>query len=131
MSFSMDDDDDDVVSEINMTPFVDIVLVLLVIFMATATLIAQNNISVNLPPSAVSDAQNEEKEKITITIDANSTIFADDTQTNIISLYSLLANKKAVILRADSKTSFETIIAVIDECKKVKITKYQIETNKK
>ncbi len=119
------------ISEINMTPFVDIVLVLLVIFMATATLIAQNNISVNLPPSAVSDAQNEEKEKITITIDANSTIFADDTQTNIISLYSLLANKKAVILRADSKTSFETIIAVIDECKKVKITKYQIETNKK
>lgn len=119
------------ISEINMTPFVDIVLVLLVIFMATATLISQNNISVNLPPSAVSEAQNEEKEKITITIDANSTIFADDTQTNIISLYSFLANKKAVILRADSKTSFETIIAVIDECKKVKITKYQIETNKK
>ncbi len=103
------------ISEINMTPFVDIVLVLLVIFMATATLIAQNNISVNLPPSAVSDAQNEEKEKITITIDANSTIFADDTQTNIISLYSLLANKKAVILRADLYTSTETIEVDIEE----------------
>ncbi len=119
------------ISEINMTPFVDIVLVLLVIFMATATLITENRIGVTLPSTQTSDAKTKEAENITISIDANSTIFVNESRINIAMLSSLLKNKKVAILRADAKTSFESVVAVIDECKKAGIAKYQVDTNKK
>jgi biopolymer transport protein ExbD len=121
----------DEISEINMTPFVDIVLVLLVIFMATATLITENRIGVTLPSSATSDVQPNEKEKITVTIDANSTFFVEGVKVDLASLQKMLADKKVAVLRADAKTDFEAVIAVIDECKKAGITKYQVDTNRK
>lgn len=121
----------DEISEINMTPFVDIVLVLLVIFMATATLITENRIGVTLPSSATSDMQPNEKEKITVTIDANSTFFVEGAKVDLTSLQKMLADKKVAVLRADAKTDFEAVIAVIDECKKAGITKYQVDTNRK
>ncbi len=121
----------DEISEINMTPFVDIVLVLLIIFMATATLIAENRISVLLPPSSANDNRLEDKDKITFTIDAASTVYADGAQVSIAMLPSLLKDKKAAVLRADAKTNFEAVIAVIDECKKAGVSKYQIDTSQK
>ena len=121
----------DEISEINMTPFVDIVLVLLIIFMATATLIAENRISVLLPPSSANDNRLEDKDKITFTIDAASTVYADGQKVSIAMLPSLLKDKKAAVLRADAKTNFEAVIAVIDECKKAGVSKYQIDTSQK
>lgn len=121
----------DEISEINMTPFVDIVLVLLIIFMATATLIAENRISVLLPPSSANDNRLEDKDKITFTIDAASTVYADGAQVSIAMLPALLKDKKAAVLRADAKTNFEAVIAVIDECKKAGVSKYQIDTSQK
>ncbi|MGE4399521.1 MAG: ExbD/TolR family protein [Campylobacterales bacterium] len=121
----------DEISEINMTPFVDIVLVLLIIFMATATLIAENRISVLLPPSSANDNRLEDKDKITFTIDAVSTVYADGAQVSIAMLPALLKDKKAAVLRADAKTNFEAVIAVIDECKKAGVSKYQIDTSQK
>lgn len=121
----------DEISEINMTPFVDIVLVLLIIFMATATLIAENRISVLLPPSSANDNRLEDKDKITFTIDAASTVYADGEKVSIAMLPSLLKDKKAAVLRADAKTNFEAVIAVIDECKKARVSKYQIDTSQK
>lgn len=121
----------DEISDINMTPFVDIVLVLLVIFMATATLITENRIGVTLPSSATSDTQMDEKEKITVTIDANSTFFVDGAKVDLAMLQKMLSDKKIAILRADAKTNFEAVVTVIDECKKAGISKYQVDTNKK
>lgn len=121
----------DEISDINMTPFVDIVLVLLVIFMATATLITENRIGVTLPSSATSDTQTNEKEKITVTIDANSTLFVDGAKVELTALQKMLSDKKIAILRADAKTNFEAVVAVIDECKKAGIAKYQVDTSKK
>ena len=46
------DDDDDVIAQINIIPFVDIVLVLLIIFLLTANLIAKADIAVDLPRAA-------------------------------------------------------------------------------
>jgi len=121
----------DEILDINMTPFVDIVLVLLVIFMATATLITENRIGVTLPSSATSDTQMDEKEKITVTIDANSTFFVDGAKVDLAMLQKMLSDKKIAILRADAKTNFEAVVTVIDECKKAGISKYQVDTNKK
>ncbi|MDD3467623.1 MAG: biopolymer transporter ExbD [Campylobacterales bacterium] len=119
------------IAEINMTPFVDIVLVLLVIFMATATLITQNKIAVNLPSSVTSDKQPDEKEKITITINEKAEIFVDDKPSSKEALQNALIGKKIAILRADAKANFESVISVLDECKKAGISKYQVDTNRK
>ncbi|HOI82994.1 MAG TPA: biopolymer transporter ExbD [Campylobacterales bacterium] len=121
----------DEISDINMTPFVDIVLVILIIFMATATLIAENRISVLLPPSSANDNKLEDKDKITFTIDASSAVYADGVPASMAMLPSLLKDKKAAVLRADAKTNFEAVIAVIDECKKAGVSKYQIDTSQK
>ena len=48
MSFSVDDDDDDVVSDINMTPLVDVMLVLLIIFIITVPVLT-HSVTVDLP----------------------------------------------------------------------------------
>ena len=47
--------DDDVIADINITPFVDIILVVLIIFMVTATTIVNSSIKVNLPEAATGD----------------------------------------------------------------------------
>ena len=51
-----DDDDDDVISAINVTPLVDVTLVLLIIFMVTATYIVTNSIPVDLPEASTGEA---------------------------------------------------------------------------
>ncbi len=119
------------IAEINMTPFVDIVLVLLIIFMATASLIAENKINVSLPPSSSNDNKLEDKDKIVLTIDSKSTLYADGALIAMDMLPRVLIGKKAAVLRADAKTSFESVVAVIDECKKAGVAKYQIDTSQK
>ena len=67
----------DEISEINMTPFVDIVLVILVIFMATATFVAQQKIAISLPNASKQKSQKDAK-PVVITIDKVGVMFIDE-----------------------------------------------------
>ena len=68
------------ISEINMTPFVDIVLVLLVIFMATATLIAENKLNIEVPKASASTDKPEEKEIGTLFITKEGKTFIGEKE---------------------------------------------------
>ena len=85
MSFNLKRSDSEPMSEINVTPFVDVMLVLLIIFMVTAPLLT-TGIKVNLPQSSA-DSISEKKEPITITINSKAEIFLQkkkmDTKTLI------------------------------------------------
>ena len=70
--------DDDVMSEINVTPLVDVMLVLLVVFIVTAPLLTQA-VHVNLPKTAET-APPEEKEAVYISVDAKGKVFLDKTE---------------------------------------------------
>src|SRR5687768_17915001 len=61
--------DDDVISDINITPFVDIILVVLIIFMVTATTIVKSSIKVNLPEAASGEATESTSLGLTLTTD--------------------------------------------------------------
>lgn len=121
------------ISEINMTPFVDIVLVILVIFMATATFVAQGKIAISLPKSSVSADTKEPLKPLVISIDKEGLLYLDDKLIDREALESQLlknsdAQTKGVILRSDAKTEFERVVTVIDICKQNSISKFSIQT---
>jgi biopolymer transport protein TolR len=108
-------------SEINVTPFVDVMLVLLVIFMVTAPMM-QSGIGVNLPTAETDTAPAEEG--LTLTVDAERFIYLGPSVVNINllgrQLQTALAGKakKVVFLKADQSLPYGFIIDIMDEVKK-------------
>lgn len=119
------------ISEINVTPFVDVVLVLLVIFMVTAPLLVREQMSVNLPK-----AQSGEKsasESLSIVIDregkvllAGKAVLIGDIVAEVKNYLMTNPNAQAVI-SADKETQHGSVVTVIDEIKKAGLTRFAIQ----
>jgi len=111
-------------SEINVTPFVDVMLVLLIIFMVTAPMI-QSGIGVNLP-QAETDAVPAE-EGLTLTITKDRYIHIEDSIINQFLLeqklkeYFFGKEKKIVFIRADESLPYGFVIRILDIAKKAGI----------
>lgn len=118
-------------SEINMVPFIDVVLVLLIIFMITAPIL-QSGIEVNVPKTTTVKEITEQK--LTVTIDKNQTIYLGDNPINIHRLGSEVKarlSKKpqdSVYLRADETIPFGTFAKVIDALRVTGISNISIIT---
>ena len=124
------DDDDREISEINMTPFVDIILVVLIIFMATATFIVEQKIPLDLPKAQTGEAIEEEK-TIEVSIKEDGSIYLNNKKLSLKQLEEKAKslNKKAVvIIRSDKDTKFQNIVSVIDIFRKNGFEKYAVET---
>jgi len=112
---------DQFMSEINVTPFVDVMLVLLIIFMVTAPMMVQG-IDVDLP-KATSKALKGSEERLVISIDDNNKVFINDQVVSIEvlthKLGAILENfeKKNVYLRADKKVPYGIVVNVISKIK--------------
>ncbi len=78
MSFGTQDDNDDVMNEINMTPMVDIMLVLLIIFIITVP-VMKHSVNIDLP-RASNEAQNIKPETIRLSVDAQGAYFLNEAQ---------------------------------------------------
>lgn len=108
-------------SEINVTPFVDVMLVLLIIFMVTAPMM-QSGIGVNLP-QAETDAIPAE-EGLTLTITKDRYIHIEDSVINQFLLeqklkeYFFIKEKKIVFIRADESLPYGFVIRILDIVKK-------------
>src|SRR5580658_6451602 len=77
-------DTDDVVSEINVTPLVDVMLVLLVVFIVTAPLLS-NAIKVNLPQTATNSPV-EENKAVNVSVDSGGKIYLNEAETHLSEL---------------------------------------------
>jgi len=110
-------------SEINVTPLVDVMLVLLIIFMVTAPMM-QSGIGVDLP-SAETDSSPAE-EGLTLTISADRYIHIEDQAINQLLLeqklkeyfYGQEPEKRVVFLRADKNLTYGFVIEIVDIIKK-------------
>jgi len=105
--------------QINVIPFIDIMLVLLAIVLTTATFIAQGQIKINLP-EAKSAAPADDQPTVVITLDAAGAIFIDDQATTLDTLdarLDKLEKDQAIVFRVDKKTAFGQFVAVIDALK--------------
>ena len=133
MAFNTKDSgDDDVMSEINVTPLVDVMLVLLVVFIVTAPLLTQA-VHVNLPKTAETAAP-EEKDAVYISVDAKGKVFLDKTEIALEAFENELITRKAadpeiaLNLNADDAVQYGTVAKVMASIERSGITKLAVLT---
>lgn len=121
-----------VLSEINITPFVDVMLVLLVIFMVTAPLM-QQGVDVNLPKAKGKPLQPEER--ISLVIKRDRRIFMNETAVTIPEmrrkLEAISKMNPNIFLKADKDVPYGLVVEVMGEVKEAGIEKLGMITEPK
>lgn len=118
-------------AEINITPLVDVVLVLLIIFMITEPVL-QSGIQVNVPQTRT--VREITQQRMMVTIDANQNIYLDDKPINIhgltetLRLHSPDPAHQVIYLAADRTIPFGVFCTVMDAVKRAGITNVSIVT---
>jgi len=114
-------------SEINVTPFVDVMLVLLIIFMVTAPLL-QQGIDVTLPQAKGKEIT--PAERVVITIKKDGKIYMDKTAVTLEALKLSLSKMadKEVFLKADKDVPYGIVVAVMGELREIGIEKLGMVT---
>jgi biopolymer transport protein ExbD/biopolymer transport protein TolR len=118
-------------AEINITPLVDVVLVLLIIFMITAPVL-QSGIEVAVPKTRT--VREITEQRLVVTIDREQQVFLGDQPVNVHELSRKLRQpgvddaKKVIYLRADERVPFGAFASVMDAVKQAGITNISIVT---
>ncbi|BBO88893.1 protein TolR [Desulfosarcina ovata] len=124
---------DRLMSDINVTPFVDVMLVLLIIFMVTAPMMVQG-VDVALPEVSAKPMVTE-KENITVTIDRESNVYINDFQVRMDFLRDKLEKilqgqtDREVFFRADKDVSYGMVVSVMAEIKAAGVEKLGMVTD--
>jgi biopolymer transport protein TolR len=128
-------DSDEVLSEINITPMVDVMLVLLVVFIITAPLMT-NAIKVNLPDTDVTVQIEEPKKPVVVSIDEQGRIYLDKDEYSLDIIESELASRKALDpeirlnLNADETVPYGTVAKLMVLIEKAGIQRLSFITEK-
>ncbi|WP_324745579.1 ExbD/TolR family protein [Pseudomonas veronii] len=131
MAFSTQDSDE-VLSEINVTPLVDVMLVLLVVFIVTAPLLT-NSIPINLPKTE-SVAPVEQKDPLVVSIDDKGKVFInkDEIQADLLEFNLQAAKAKdpdvRVQLQADNGVNYGEVARAMASIERAGITKLSVIT---
>jgi biopolymer transport protein ExbD len=115
------------ITEINMVPFIDVVLVLLIIFMIMSPFIAQSQIPVNLPRAAGQPGDDDEPLRIKITREGDyylgdRRVLRNDLPEKL-NLALQTNARRAVLIEADRDVSFKNVVLALDAAQKVKASK--------
>ena len=122
-------------AEINVTPFVDVMLVLLIIFMVTAPLLTAG-VPIDLPDSRAK-ALSEEREQVTISLASDGTVALDEAQMSLAQLPDALAalplgeegKPPLVTLRADKVLDYGAVMGVMGELNRAGFNAITLVTN--
>lgn len=107
--------------EINVIPFIDIMLVLLVMVLTTATFIKQGVIPVNLPEAKATEKE-DVKNEVTVYVNAKGQMFFEKEEVGLSNLESKLSKilkTQTVILRSDKESKFQDFVSVMDILKRL------------
>lgn len=135
MSFNIDGDDDEIMSEINMTPLVDVMLVLLIIFIITVPVLT-HSVKIDLPRA--SNQPNEVQNKpISISVNQQGQIFWDDKLIDANTLaqqFNQIAQQQPqpeVHIRGDRKVEYEYVMQVMAQAQRSGVQKLGFITEPK
>ena len=118
-------------AEINMVPFIDITLILLIIFMVMSPMLVQMQMNVDLPKSNAVNTTAED-DVIRIEVQKNGKIRIENRQYTLANLEKELvlrmgkANKKTIMVEADKNVPIQTVVDVFDIAKKLGAAKLGI-----
>ena len=122
-------EDDELITEINVTPLVDVVLVLLIILMVTATAIVSKTIPMELPKAATGE---QTPATLAVSIDQSGQVFLDTIPVDAEQLRAKVraareadADLRAVIA-ADGRIAHAKVVQVIDILRQEQVTKFAI-----
>jgi len=107
--------------QINVIPFIDIMLVLLVMVLTTATFIKQGVIPVDLP-DAKATAKEDIKKEVTVYVNAKGEMFYEKEKVDLQTLeqkLSSVSKKQTVVLRSDKESRFQDFVSVMDILKRL------------
>ena len=103
------------IAEINVVPYIDVMLVLLVIFMITAPLLT-TGVQVDLPQATAAAVDNPDNETLVVTVDRRGQLFLDDREITATALQSKVAAilrvrpKTPVLIRGDRQSSYSDVM---------------------
>lgn len=107
--------------EINVIPFIDIMLVLLVMVLTTATFVNQGIIPIELPEAKASKKE-DTKQEVTVYVNAKGEIFFEKERVDLKALetkLSALSKEQTVVLRSDKESRFQDFVSVMDILKRL------------
>ena len=125
---------DEVMAEINITPFTDVVLVLLIIFMIATPLIVKSGVKVDVPKAETT--KSEEAKFLTISIDAHENVYLDDRKVNVDDLRRLVESRiqrqPGVVVRVngDKGIKYSVLVKVLDATRGAGAARYLLVAEK-
>jgi biopolymer transport protein TolR len=123
---------DETITGINVTPLVDVVLVLLVVLMVTATYLASKAIPVDLPAAATGEAS---AAPLSVSVDKSGKLFLDGTALDEAELARRVRSRRAedpelrAVIAADGAVSHRLVVRVIDLLRRENVIRFAINVN--
>ena len=127
--------DDDMITGINVTPLVDITLVLLVILMVTASYVVSKAIPVELPKGATAETNAATPTTLTVSIDREGALFLDAVAIDDAALRARIHAARAAdpetraVIAADGRVTHAHVVHVIDLLRREDVTKFAINVD--
>ena len=135
MATKISGDSDEPIAEINIVPFVDIILVVLIVFMVTTPFIVKSGIKINLPKAASSDETVPSQFNLSITPDGVAILNGKQVSKEELAAFSTQQAQKnpdiQVIIAADEAVPHGRVIELIDVVKAAGVSKFAITTDRK
>ncbi len=134
MASKLGGDNDDPIVDINITPFVDVILVVLIIFMVTTPMLVNQSIQIQLPKAVT--GEDTPPTNIQLTISKEGDVYVDGKKVNEDEIENIAKEKISfnsnvqASIAADQNTTHGQVIRVIDLIKKGGIHKFAISTTK-
>ena len=136
MAWYKESEQDDVISEINLTPLIDIMLVLLIIFMVTSSVSLESGLDIDLPQTTAKTAQ-KQVNAVIISIDSSEEVFVQGRKAERSVLEQTIAEAlkaegtNLVVLEGDRRATLEKAIEIMDIAKQAGATKFAIAAESK
>lgn len=134
MASNFDPNESDSISDINITPFVDVVLVLLVIFMVTAPMMVKETMNIKLPKAT--STQRSEVKTFAVAVSKNGQVLLNGEIIDMTLLFDRAVKLKSenpdiqLIISADKEAKHGEVIKVLDQVKLAGITNFAFQIEK-
>jgi biopolymer transport protein ExbD len=134
MAFGSNDQKDEIVSEINMTPLIDIMLVLLIIFMVTSSISFDSGMNIDLPKASQKQQSVEPAESVVVALDKAGQLFVQGKKVDKDILVSSIqkslqeSKTKTVIFQGDLKSTLASTVEIMELAKKAGAEQFALAT---